>query len=529
MWILGAYFGGTFLRKVRLQNERIQEAMAEQMAREAAHAEGQALPQVLQDFTPFAKVPDVSAIFEGLDARTSPAAKQVQNEKASELKSRRAKRKLKKRQQKQSEKDGDRRIAAILLGTGAASTSAGSRANASAGPTFSQVLSETESALAEVGERFVDITNSKVDEIAKFRTEVSEAQPKLSAAIDAFCSQKGIIKTCDAVLAASGSGFEGVYLAVWNLVVLVEGSQLEVYIETVRPLKMAAEDGPGRGQAKQMVSSDLAELYIQAAEIKHPFDKLIKSIGQATGAEVSLPGALKRISRAFEKMLFDCNNAGSCENIADIIRAMLTATSMKQVAKIALAFLESDEIVIVRIKDRFVEKPSPGGWRDLMINFYFTKDPNRHVCEVQVVLEKMLVARKGLGGHHGYLKSRNALEILEFQDVVDPAKRWEHAAYLRDVPCVDAPELLHLGYEVKDLLKAGYEEMELRDQEGVTEDELAHAREAIALESRRKKSTRRARSHANSNGNKRAMAGAASDALQALAMARSSSKVAPDH
>ena len=42
---------------------------------------------------------------------------------------------------------------------------------------------------------------------------------------------------------------------------------------------------------------------------------------------------------------------------------MLTATSMKQVAKIAMAFLESAEVVIVRIKDRFVEKPSPGGWR----------------------------------------------------------------------------------------------------------------------------------------------------------------------
>ena len=92
------------------------------------------------------------------------------------------------------------------------------------------------------------------------------------------------------------------------------------------------------------------------------------------------------------------------------------------------------------------------------------------------------MARKGLGGHHGYDKSRNALEVLEMLDVLEPAKRWERAAYLRDVPCVDAPELLHLGYEVKDLLKAGYEEVELRDQEGVTEDELVRAREAVLRE-----------------------------------------------
>ena len=72
------------------------------------------------------------------------------------------------------------------------------------------------------------------------------------------------------------------------------------------------------------------------------------------------------------------------------------------------AFLESEDIVIVRvkvgrsintnihapttptdptttaattttIKDRFIEKPSPGGWRDLMINFYLARDPHRHV------------------------------------------------------------------------------------------------------------------------------------------------------
>jgi len=68
MWILGACFGWTFLRKVRLQNERIKEAMAKQMALEAERAEGQALPQVIQDFTPFAEVPEVAAIFKSLDA-----------------------------------------------------------------------------------------------------------------------------------------------------------------------------------------------------------------------------------------------------------------------------------------------------------------------------------------------------------------------------------------------------------------------------------------------------------------------------
>ena len=318
-----------------------------------------------------------------------------------------------------------------------------------------------------------------LDSIGKFKAELGSSRTDLEAHAEAFCYQKGIIKICDAVLAASGSGFEGVYLAVWNLIVLVEGGQLELYIQTVRSLNLRAEDGPGRGRAKQKVKDDVSTLYIQAAEAMRGFKTFIKAIGQATGAKVDLPDALQRISRVFEKILFDCKNPGSCEKIADIVRAMLKATSMKQVAKIAIAFLESDEIVIVRIKDRFVEKPSAGGWRDLMINFYLASDPNRHVCEVQVVLEKMLVARKGLGGHIGYGKSRNALEILEMLDVLEPAKRWERASYLREVEGREAAELAALGFETADLVRAGFTEFELSEA-GVPGAELATSARQVA-------------------------------------------------
>ena len=102
----------------------------------------------------------------------------------------------------------------------------------------------------------------------------------------------------------------------------------------------------------------------------------------ANGPASTSVADLKRISRILEKILFDAENTGSCEKICDVVRAMMKVTSMAQVAKIAMAFLESDSVVIVRIKDRFVEKPSPGGWRDLMINFYLKSDPNHHICEV---------------------------------------------------------------------------------------------------------------------------------------------------
>ena len=52
--------------------------------------------------------------------------------------------------------------------------------------------------------------------------------------MEKFCSQKNIVRTCDAVLAASSSGFEGVYAAVWNLIVMTAGDELQMYIQTVR-------------------------------------------------------------------------------------------------------------------------------------------------------------------------------------------------------------------------------------------------------------------------------------------------------
>ena len=57
---------------------------------------------------------------------------------------------------------------------------------------------------------------------------------------------------------------------------------------------------------------------------------------------------------------------------------MLIATSMAQVIKIISAMMDlahAEEIIIVRIKDRFISDPSTGGWRDVLLNVYFTSDP----------------------------------------------------------------------------------------------------------------------------------------------------------
>jgi hypothetical protein len=60
------------------------------------------------------------------------------------------------------------------------------------------------------------------------------------------------------------------------------------------------------------------------------------------------------------------------------------------------------KVELVRYKDR-VRAPTEGGWSDGMANIRFLSDPNAHVCEVQLVLRRMMLVRKQMNAHHGYV------------------------------------------------------------------------------------------------------------------------------
>lgn len=99
--------------------------------------------------------------------------------------------------------------------------------------------------------------------LSTLRQDVTAAEPKLEQQANIFISQPNIIKTCDLVLAARGSGFESVYAAVWNLVMLTESEHLDAYMTAVVALKAVADEESG-GVASQAISGDLAELYLGA-------------------------------------------------------------------------------------------------------------------------------------------------------------------------------------------------------------------------------------------------------------------------
>ena len=87
-----------------------------------------------------------------------------------------------------------------------------------------------------------------------------------------------------------------------RLQVLVEGEQLEIYVQAVGALKLQAEDGPARGVLRQTGASDVAELIIQAAEVKASFGETVEALSAATGAKCDVPASLKRVSRVLEKV-----------------------------------------------------------------------------------------------------------------------------------------------------------------------------------------------------------------------------------
>ena len=71
-----------------------------------------------------------------------------------------------------------------------------------------------------------------------------------------------------------------------------------------------------------------------------------------------------------------------------------------------------EDIVITRSKGRFGH-PTIGGWADIMVNFYFTDDPNQHICELQLVHTQLFTVRKKMGAHKSYGIFRAALELCE--------------------------------------------------------------------------------------------------------------------
>ena len=179
--------------------------------------------------------------------------------------------------------------------------------------------------------------------------------------------------------------------------------------------------------------------------------ELVAGLG---GVELLMPRTLKAMGRIVEKSLLRVDDPGNADQIFDVVRCMVQCKSMRQVAEVVRRVNESKKVELVRCKERFELRVSGGGWRDCMLNFVVTapasagdaeqegrsgqeeearegaegggeekteggggstaaKQTCRVICELQIVHEGMMTARKGLPGHIIYNRVRTASELLE--------------------------------------------------------------------------------------------------------------------
>jgi hypothetical protein len=220
------------------------------------------------------------------------------------------------------------------------------------------------------------------------------------------------------VARAGNNAFKEVYDVIWEKTILrQENVDVSRYGALMLVLKELA-----KGITKQPQTT-LADLYAQAAAAKPQFDALMQDLStrfkDTMGIELVLTicKTLKKSSRVTEKSQLRAGDTGNVSGVKDVVRAMATTRTMGEINSAITALMEMHReglLEIVRFKDRFLENPSTGGWRDLMVNICVTDSHGvGHICELQIVHQKMLNARKGLAGHVVYNRVRNAMELLQ--------------------------------------------------------------------------------------------------------------------
>ena len=214
------------------------------------------------------------------------------------------------------------------------------------------------------------------------------------------------------------NSFRKVYDTLWDeKIVSAEDLALQAYALLADAMKVLAKSA----KIQKQPVSDLVELYVQAATVKPEFDRIMAEVEREFALRtekdltLSVCSTLKKTTRMAEKSQLKASEPGDVSGVKDIVRAMMTGRSMEEVnvvIEIMIKMHQDGKLEIVRVKDRFLEAPSSGGWRDIMVNICLTVGSVQHVAEIQIVHHSMLNARKGLDGHIVYNVVRNGLEML---------------------------------------------------------------------------------------------------------------------
>jgi hypothetical protein len=240
---------------------------------------------------------------------------------------------------------------------------------------------------------------------------------------------EGLVRDADeeamhAVLQVQGKSHALAYFACHNIV-KEEGG----YETLAASVKQAAAQFPGSRNGRRTCAQTahvLPALYEHARTTRPLFDEKMEEIVAQFDGRMDEKGEepavklhkapLKGLYRCAEKMCLQGDERrfdAGC--ICDVVRCIVECNTCAFKEEILRAIISAFGVEILRIKDR-VNHITSMKWMDIMVNFKLGGDSREHVCEVQIVHSKMLVARKNLGGHKPYAQLRAATEILEVLD-----------------------------------------------------------------------------------------------------------------
>ena len=201
----------------------------------------------------------------------------------------------------------------------------------------------------------------------KLRSKAAELAATLRRVIDERVREDRIVARSDGAIKAGADTFTDVYDGVTKSIEMTEEAGMKTMSKELSEERKAERVGRNGEEAKQ-TKSDVIGVYTDAAAARPLATAVIRRIAASCGVtQPTEPVRLKSIVRILEKAQLRPGDArGQCERVCDIVRDMVVGDSAAQLAQLVRAFFDDDEIVVVRLKDRF-KHPPPGGWRDVMV------------------------------------------------------------------------------------------------------------------------------------------------------------------
>ena len=144
---------------------------------------------------------------------------------------------------------------------------------------------------------------------------------------------------------------------------------------------------------------ELRDIYVKARERRDLFaveilEAVARAGKQATEPSRAIRGpSVKHLSRAREKIVLDYG--GDARRLRDVLRGSVVCETVDELDVVVDALRAVKDVEVIRIKNRFRDKPTPSGYRDVNINILyhgFVVELQLHLSEVLQVADKQHVA-----------------------------------------------------------------------------------------------------------------------------------------